>query len=240
MAALRGKLAAREQVAEATWAFHFETPETLDYRAGQSADVTLIAPPFTDAGGNKRPFSLASAPGGNRLMIVSRVRGSAFKQSLVEGPLGLAVEIDGPFGSMTLPEAPAPVVMLAGGIGVTPFRAIAEDAIRRKLGHALTLVHSNRTPGDAPFLAELQRWSAASPSFRYVPTMTGDAPKLGGWSGERLRLDVDTLARLVPDYRDVPHWLLAGPDRFIQGVGLALTSMGVPMQRMAMEQFSGY
>jgi ferredoxin-NADP reductase len=56
------KLTQREEVADRTMAFHFEKPEGFLYKAGQFADFTLIDPPETDAEGNIRGFSLASAP----------------------------------------------------------------------------------------------------------------------------------------------------------------------------------
>ena len=49
-------------------------------------------------------------------------------------------------------------VMLAGGIGVTPFRAMVEDTLLRSSEHSLLPIHSNRTPEEAPFLDEFARW----------------------------------------------------------------------------------
>ena len=48
--------------------------------------------------------------------------------------------IDGPWGEFVLPRDHSDIVMLAGGIGVTPFRAIVEDANARSLPHALHIV----------------------------------------------------------------------------------------------------
>jgi len=95
-------------------------------------------------------------------MVATRVRGSGFKRSLVEAPLGTEVEVHGPYGDFTLPEDPSKIVMLAGGIGVTPFRAMAQDARERSLDHTLSLIHANRTPEEAPFLDELIRWGVES------------------------------------------------------------------------------
>jgi len=95
-------------------------------------------------------------------MVATRVRGSGFKRSLVEAPLGTEVEVHGPYGDFTLPEEPSKIVMLAGGIGVTPFRAMAQDARERSLDHTLSLIHANRTPEEAPFLDELIRWGVES------------------------------------------------------------------------------
>jgi len=95
-------------------------------------------------------------------MVATRARGSAFKRALVEAPLETTLEVQGPYGDFVLPEEPSEIVMLAGGIGVTPFRAMAEDARERSLDHTLSLIHSNRTPEEAPFLEELIRWGLES------------------------------------------------------------------------------
>jgi ferredoxin-NADP reductase len=72
--------------------------------------------------------------------------GSAFKRSLAEAPLGTPVSIFGPVGNFTLPvAATASVVFIAGGIGITPFRSMVLDAVRRR-PHRITLIYSNRIP----------------------------------------------------------------------------------------------
>ena len=59
MAGQTSKLTRREEVAEGTMAFYFERPSGFNFKAGQSADVTLTNPPQTDAEGNTRTFSIA-------------------------------------------------------------------------------------------------------------------------------------------------------------------------------------
>ena len=54
-------LTKREEIAEGTMAFHFVKPADFQFRAGQSIDLTLLNPPETDAEGNSRAFSIASA-----------------------------------------------------------------------------------------------------------------------------------------------------------------------------------
>src|SRR5947208_3248189 len=68
------KLTQREEVADRTMAFHFEKPAGFLYKAGQFADFTLIDPPETDAEGNIRGFSLASAPYEKDLKITTRLQ----------------------------------------------------------------------------------------------------------------------------------------------------------------------
>jgi len=132
------------------------------------------------------------------------------------------------------------VVMLAGGIGVTPFRAMVEDAIARGLEHSLLLVHSNRTPAEAPFLDELQRWSRDHARFAYRPTMTQAVDPVAAWSGERRRVGPDLLADLLPAERSEPLYYVAGPERFVSGALAALAEVGVDEDRVHHEEFAGY
>jgi ferredoxin-NADP reductase len=156
------KLMRREEVAEGTMAFHFEKPSGFNYKAGQSADVTLANPPETDAEGNTRTFSIASSPFENELVFTTRMRDTAFKRSLKKVPLATEVKIGSAAGSFTLHENPAkPAVFLTGGIGITPFLSIVRQANHDRLPHNLYLFYSNRRPEDAAFLDTLQVFDAA-------------------------------------------------------------------------------
>ena len=163
MSKLKARLAGREKIADATYAFTLEPHEApFAYRAGQNVDVEVPELKYPDPAGNKRTFTIANAPGYGAFMVATRARGSGLKQTLVEAPLGLELAVDGPYGSFTLPQKPSEIVMLAGGVGITPFRAMVEDTLERSLDHTLSLIHSNRTPEEAPFLEELIRWGVES------------------------------------------------------------------------------
>src|SRR4030095_7283452 len=163
MSKLKARLAGREKIADATYAFTLEPHEApFAYRAGQNVDVTVPELKYPDPTGNKRTFTIANAPGYGGFLVTTRARGSGLKQTLVEAPRGLDVTVDGPYGSFTLPQKPSEVVMLAGGVGITPFRAMVEDTLERSLDHTLSLIHSSRTPEEAPFLEELLRWGVES------------------------------------------------------------------------------
>jgi ferredoxin-NADP reductase len=189
MAKLAARLAEREKIADATYAFKFDVGgKPFTYKSGQTVDVIQPEPRYTDEAGNRRTFSIADAPGKERLLIATRVRGSAFKRSLLEAPLGTALELDGPYGSFTLPSKPSDVFLLAGGIGVTPFRSMIEDTRERSLDHTLTLIHSNRTPEESPFLEELIRWGVESAKETSVgkkqrPPRDAGSTKKNGASG---------------------------------------------------------
>jgi ferredoxin-NADP reductase len=84
MAGYQSKLLNRFAVAQDTMAFHFEKPPGFDFKPGQSTDVILMNPRETDAEGNARTSSIASAPFGDQLMFVTCMRDTAFKRSLTD------------------------------------------------------------------------------------------------------------------------------------------------------------
>jgi len=103
----------KEEIANGTMAFHFEKPGGFAFKAGQFGDFTLINPVETDAEGNTRGFSLASAPYEVTLMFATRMRDTAFKRVLRTMKIGTEVSLDAPYGSFTLHNNPRiPAVFL--------------------------------------------------------------------------------------------------------------------------------
>jgi ferredoxin-NADP reductase len=168
------KLISRNEVTEGTMAFALDRPTAFDFRAGQYMVVVLPNPPHTDAEGNRRVFSIASPPQDTtRLLMATRMTGTALKRSLAEVPLGTPVDLSGPAGDFVLHEdASHPAVFIAGGIGITPFRSMLHDAVSRHLPHRITLIYSNRTPEGAAFPEGFARLAQTHANLTYIPTMT--------------------------------------------------------------------
>ncbi len=103
-------------------------------------------------------------------MVTTRMRDTPFKRMLKVMPIGASVKIEGPFGDLTLPNnASRAVVLLAGGIGITPFRSMLVRAAKEKLQHRIFLFYSNWRPEDAPFLEELQLLERENPNYKSSP-----------------------------------------------------------------------
>jgi ferredoxin-NADP reductase len=240
MATYKVKLKRREQVAEGTVAFYFEKPEGFQFEAGQFLRFSLINPTETDAEGDSRTFSLASAPYEEDLMIATRMRDTAFKRVIKTLPLGSEVEIRGAFGRMTLHDDPArPAVFLTGGIGITPFRSIALESARARLAHQLYLFYANRRPEDAPFLDELGKLEATNPKYRFIATMTSAAGAKSQYSRETGHINAEMLARYIDDLRS-PVYYVAGPEGLVTAMRRTLGEAGVSESDIRAEEFSGY
>lgn len=238
MANSRIKLKKKEFVAKDTMAFYWEMPEGFEFKAGQLTHIKLINPSETDEEGTKRALSFVYAPSENELVTTTRLRDSAFKRELKDLPEGSEVEFDGANGSFTLHKTETtPAVFLIGGIGITPIRSMIAEATNQKTDHDLTLLYSNKTPEDAPFLSDFKDMEKRNPNFTFVPVMTrADADE---WSGERGHIDADLLKRYVSDINK-PIYYLSGPGDMVEAMQKMLVEAGVNEDNIRSEEFAGY
>ena len=234
------KLNKREAVAEGTLSFYFDKPDGFVFKAGQFVELTLANPPETDAEGNSRAFSLASAPSEPHLMVATRMRDTAFKRGLRELPLGAEVQIEGPFGNLILHNNTArAAVFLAGGIGITPFRSIVVRAAKERLPHRLFLFYSNRRPEDAAFLRELQALRDVNANYTLVDTMTEMERGSDSQKGATGRISKEMLVQHLGELNG-PIYYLAGPPAMVGAMQQLLNSAGVNDDDIRPEEFAGY
>jgi len=230
----------RREVAEGTMAFQMEKPPNFQYKAGQFINVTLIHPPETDAEGNTRSFSIASAPFEEDLVFATRMRATAFKRVFKTLEPGSEVRISGPFGSFLLhADASRPAVFLVGGIGITPFRSIILDATRKELAHKLYLFYSNRRPEDAAFLEELREAEENNPNYKFIGTMTQMQKSRLPWRGEIGSINHEMLTKWIKKLKG-PIYYSAGPPTMVAAMRQMLTGSGISDDDIRTEEFSGY
>lgn len=234
------KLKSREEVAAGTMAFHFEKPAGFTFTPGQAGDFTLIDPPETDKEGNKRSFSLASAPYEPDLIITTRMRDTAFKRSLKAIPLGTELTLDAPWGELVLhDDASIPAVFLTGGIGITPVRSMVLQATHDKDPRKLILFYSNHRPEDTAFLDDLTIALVGNLNFTLIPTMTKMEDSSRPWHSETGPIDKPMLLKFLPDLNK-PIYYLSGPPEMVDAMQKLLGEAGVKSGNIRAEEFSGY
>jgi len=157
------KLKAQKTLCSGTTAFYFEKPTEFEFQAGQFFNFTLLSPGETDLEGNTRALSIASAPHEQNLMVAMRLRSTAFKRSLNSLPPGAELLLQGPYGWMTLPRhTTRPAVLLAGGIGITPFRSLVWSEAESLSARRILLFYSVRVPRKQRSWKNCRNWSGTT------------------------------------------------------------------------------
>lgn len=230
-------LKANREIADRTMAFHFEKPAGFNFKPGQAVDVNLSA---VGAAPLAHAFSLVSAPCQDELIIATRMRDTAFKRTLASLPVGARVTMEGPAGSLTLSgKNMRPAVFLAGGIGITPFMSMVQQATHDQSPRRLVLLYSNRRPEDSAFLEELAQLATRNPNLRLIATMTQLNASHRRWQGETGVIDTAKI-RLASAGLTEPIFYLAGPPAMVEYLGSVLNDMEVCDDDIRSEEFFGY
>jgi len=233
------KLIGREKLPGDVAIFRFEKPEGFRFIAGQWCTVSVPTLGFEDDKGLRRPLSIASSPSEKELLFVMKLGSSAMKQTMAEMMPGTTVSLGQAMGTMVLPEETGtPLVFLAGGIGITPFRSMCRWAADTRTGHTITLFYSSKTPEETPFLEELGRIPEQHDKVSVIATMTRapEDPKI--WNGLRGRLSTDIIKTHCPVWERAVYYL-AGPPAMADTMKEMLNALGVPADRIKVELFAG-
>jgi predicted ferric reductase len=203
---------------------------TLPARGGQFVLVRFLAPGFR---WQSHPFSLSRPPNGEDLRLSIKHVGN-YTAAIGELKSGTRVLIDGPHGIFTSERAKcSKVLLIAGGIGITPIRSVAEDL--SEAGKDVLLLYGNRDEASIVFRKELDDLQAKYPNFRIVHVLSKAATD-GAWTGPCGHIDEEKLRQLVPDVaeRDV---FLCGPPVMMGALRRTLRALGVCRGRLHYERF---
>ncbi len=234
-------LEAREEIAEGTMAFHLRKPSGFEFKPGQALDVVLAAPTAAaDEQGTRHTFSIVSAPFQDELVVATRMRDSVYKRALKSLAVGSPLTIEGPFGSLGLHNDLARAGMLiAGGIGITPFMSMLRQAANDQRSQRLILLYSNRRPEDAAFLAELQQLEGKNPNFRLIATMTQMHASSRSWAGPTGLVSAELLKKVGGEL-SAPIFYVVGPPGMVEAMRQTLNSAGIDDDDIRSEEFYGY
>jgi len=197
--------------------------------AGQFVSVRFLAPGFR---WESHPFSISARPDGKQIRLTIKQLGDFTRRIPLLRP-GTPVVLDGPHGIFTAQSCRADkVLMMAGGIGITPIRSMTEDLLAA--GRDVVLLYGNRRVADIVFERELAALVAGSNGrFRVVHVMSHDP----AGADEFGKIDRARIARLVPDAAE-REVFLCGPPVMMRIVRADLAALGVPRARIHDERFA--
>jgi len=209
-----------------------DVPEWAGHRAGQHLDVRLTA---EDGYRAEREYSIASAPDEPVAITVERLDDGEVSPYLTEElRLGDALEVRGPIGGYFVWDAQAgsPLLLVAGGSGIVPLRAMLRHRRRSGSDVPARLLYSSRTLADVIYRAELDE---PADGVEVVLTLTRAQPP--DWTGYVRRVDAALLDEVAwPPERD-PIAFVCGPTSFVETVASGLVALGYPPERVKTERF---
>lgn len=210
---------------ENVYTFVFEKEPDMVWRAGQHG---LFGITHKKIKNGTKPFTLSSAPSDKTISITMRIgeNQSEFKRAMLELKRGMKVNMSGPVGSF-YPKDNAPVLFIAGGIGITPFRSMvrqweaegswAERPVR------LLYLDSNK---DYLFQGDFDRTAGRFPlHVTYLDS----------------RKDLNEHIRSFTDlHGSNGSYMIAGPKAMTDDLSLHLRNNRIPKNKIKLDAFWGY
>lgn len=186
----------------------------------------------------RRPYSIASSPDDarrhQRIEFLLKVDGAGLAGfHLPQLMPGARVDLEGPFGAFTLPDAAAPAYLfVAGGTGIAPLRAMLRHLIATGMRAPMAVIYSARTPSEFAYRGELERLARRG-LIRLMLTVTGEVDT--EWSGERGRIGLRHLEAILP----APDALsfVCGPPALVEDVPPLLRRLGLGSTQIRIEEW---
>ena len=187
-----------------------------------------------------RCFSIANEPNRHGIITFGIRKGGYFTQAASMLKKGDKVFLQGPFGEFVVnPKYDQSVVMLAGGIGITPFLSMIRDSVARQSTIPFTLLFSAQTQAGIPFFNELLELERKNPRFKVNFFVSDGAitpvPGAKIFSG---RISDETLTSITGGNFSRHTYFLCGPPGFMKGMDGILRSKGVQTENIVSEAFT--
>jgi ferredoxin-NADP reductase len=213
--------------------------QQLKYKPGQILNYELDALAFPDERGSSRHFTISSSPTEKGIvMFTTKIRGSGFKETLRQAPLGYELSCETPDGEFILRKGERNLrhVFIAGGIGITPYRSILRYSRDMNKPLDAVMLYFNRSSSEIIFRQELETIARQMPSFKLVNVLSGPED---GWKGEQGKLDETILRKWFPDPEGFFFWA-SGPPGMVGTARELLEQIGVKDKYIRTDRVMGY
>lgn len=208
----------------------------FNYRPGQYAMIS-----YKNKYGlpeDKHAFSLASSPSQKDRILFGIKIEKSFTQGLINLKEGDPLLVAGPYGKFYYDERKyADLVMIAGGIGITPFFSTLSYATDRNLKNKLTLIYSAKTKKCATFCEEIRELAHKNANISALFSFTDEPGEPSEEEIVHKRIDANLINNLIGSVYG-KTFFICGPAPFMKAMVNNLLSLGVTKNQIKMEEFS--
>ncbi len=232
---IRMDFISRTQLTPSSWQFAFRPHAPVRFAPGQYMELSLPHE-RTDARGWRRVFTIASAPGGDiRFGMRLPERSSSFKSAMLALEPGTVVSGTSVGGDFVLPrDASKPLLLVAAGIGITPFASQLEHLTATGENRDIVLLYSVVDANDVAFTEVLR--AAHCRVVVLSPTLPPELPADWSWAGGGA-LTAELIRAAVPDTASRTTYLSGSPE-LVTDLRKALRADG--LKRIVTDIFIGY
>ncbi|MBI4029405.1 MAG: oxidoreductase [Candidatus Blackburnbacteria bacterium] len=230
----------KKKIGNTVWDFVFKAPKSLEYQPGQYMEWTL-AHSRTDSRGSRRYFTLSSSPTEETIRVGVKFdpQGSSFKKALYSLKLGDTIVASQLAGEFTLPkDVTKKLVFVAGGIGITPFRAMLKYLLDKKEKRSIIVFYSEKAADDFVYKDVLDR-TRKELGVEVIYTITDKENVPANWKGKVGRIDAKMIKDEAPDFNRWQFYL-SGPHSMAEGTRQTLLEMDIPKGQIKVDFFPGY
>jgi len=210
--------------------------DIFNFKPGQYAMLS-----FYDKAGKffiNHPFSIASAPNQNGILVFGIKILGKFTQNLQKLEIGSQIEVLGPFGNFVFnPKKHQEVVFVAGGVGITPFISAAQYATINNLTNRITLLYSVRTIKDALFYDDIKKLASINSNFKPKLRVTQEIISGDFNYCDNGYITKECIAQNVGSVVN-KDFFICGPGQFMKVMRSNLLALGVPSKKIHQEAFS--
>jgi predicted ferric reductase len=217
-----------------TWNLSLKpTRENFSYLPGQFAFLTLHRQGEKPC---EHPFTISSSPTDRECISFTIKESGDFTNMIGVTKPGDLARVEAPFGRFSYLKLPAfdQLVMIAGGVGITPILSCLRHIAKLGYDKPLTLIWANKTKEDIFLASELSELIAALPGLE-IHHVHSRQPDYEGLTG---RVDKNLLLKLIPNPTRNTHVMLCGPPAMMKTVRKEIIKAGIARSRIHTEKFS--
>jgi len=233
------RLREKNRIAPDIYDFIFTRGRYFAFAPGQYMEWTL-GHNHPDGRGNRRFFTLASAPTEKTLRLGIKIdqKSSTFKKALLQMNPGDEIVAGQLGGDFVLPEnRKQKIVLIAGGVGVTPFRSMIKYLLDTQQRRPVILFYANKTVNDIVYKDVFDR-AQRELSIQTIYAVTDSTNVPSYWNGMIGRITPDLIKKNVPDYGRCVYYI-SGPKGMVDSFKESLAQMNIPSSHIKTDFFAG-